>query len=163
MVPNRSDVRRSLLRGDSDVIGCAGNAVRHRSSGIFLGLRRLHAPCTPRNKLTSTDLATSWRTRRPVYAPTTASSSPSKNRCRTHCLSRNAIGRRRTSARVLPREPREAKSFARHAPTHAFITAVRPRGAALRGRSARAAAALSSDPPSLRIGVKPCQWDPTNG
>jgi hypothetical protein len=83
-------------------------------------------------------------------------------RGRTHCLSRNAIGRRRTSARVLPRDPRKAKSFARHAPTHAFITAIRPRGAALRGRNTRAAAARSSDPPRLRnAGVKPWQWDST--
>jgi len=46
---NRSRVRRSLLRGDSDVIGRAGNGARPRSSGISLGLRRLRAPCKPHN------------------------------------------------------------------------------------------------------------------
>ena len=48
-----SDLRRvgrSPLRGDSDVIVYAGNAVRPRSSGISLVLRRLRAPCRLHNK-----------------------------------------------------------------------------------------------------------------
>ena len=72
--------------------------------------------------------------KRPAYAPTTASSNPSSNRYRTHCPSRNAIGKRKTSTRVLPRQPREAKPFTRqhvhieHAPDGRMI---RPREAKL--------------------------------
>jgi len=95
-------VRRSLLRGDSDVIGRAGNAVRLRSSEISLVLRRLRAPCTPHNKQASMDLAISWRMKRLAYAPTTASSSPSSNRCKTHCRSWNATRRRKTFPYAYP-------------------------------------------------------------
>src|SRR4051794_2979654 len=42
------------------------------------------------------DRVISWRMKRHVYAPTTASSSPWSNRCKTHCPSRNATGRRKT-------------------------------------------------------------------
>ena len=87
---------------------------RPRSSGISLGLRRLRAPCKPPSKSASMDRAISSRMKRPAYAPATASSSPSRNRCKTHCLSLNATGRRKTFARFVPREPREAKPFTRH-------------------------------------------------
>ena len=46
-------VRQSLLRGlrgDSDAVAGAGNAVRPRSLKISLVLQHLRAPCKPHNK-----------------------------------------------------------------------------------------------------------------
>src|SRR5262249_37619875 len=100
-----SSVRRSLLRGDSDVIERAGNAVRPHSSRISRGPRHPRAPWKPHNKSTSRNPVISWRMKRPVYAPTTASSSPSRNRYKTHRLSSNATRRHKTSVLFLPRQP----------------------------------------------------------
>src|SRR5947208_1977585 len=59
------------------------------------------------------DRAISWRMKRPAYAPTTVSSSPSRSRCKTHCPSWNTTGRRKTFPYAYRLEPREAKPFTR--------------------------------------------------
>jgi len=48
------------------------------------------------------DLAISWRMKRPAYAPISASLSPSRSRCKTHCPSWNATGRRKTFPYAYP-------------------------------------------------------------
>jgi hypothetical protein len=55
----------------------------------------------------------SWRMMRPVYAPTTASSSPSRSQCKTRSHSPSAIRTHKTPRQNRIMRPREAKPFTR--------------------------------------------------
>ena len=71
----------------------------------------------------SMDLAISWRMKRPVYAPVTASSGPSRNRCRNRSHSPTATRTHRTPSDGRVIRPREAKLFTRKHPRLSTVTA----------------------------------------
>jgi hypothetical protein len=57
------------------------------------------------------DRVISWRMKRPAYAPTTASSSPSRNRCRNRSRSPIVTRTHKTPWKNKMTRPREAKPF----------------------------------------------------
>src|SRR5438045_4169381 len=79
------------------------------------------------------DRAISWRMKGPAYAPTTASSSPSRNRCKTRCPSWNATGRRKTFPYAYP-DSRVRRSLlrGRQRGERSFWVNVRTRGGAIK-------------------------------